>query len=156
MDLRNYGLNKNYHKTQYLRKYTGVDFSYIYFNSYSFSDVLSDFSQLVENHAGVMIGSCCKVLKKSLQQILRYKLQKSKSLLMQSHCSSSIVTKGFGSIVSPLFYPAFAGSFPHFIYKEVPVIFRKSTFSQLFHSIFSPLNTVMYCLLVPNTFEIQS
>ena len=41
-------------------------------------------------------------------------------VLMQSHCSSPIATKDFGNAVIPLFCPAFAGSFPHFSYKEVP------------------------------------
>ena len=41
-------------------------------------------------------------------------------VLMQSHCSSPIATKDFGSAVIPLFCLAFAGSFPHFSYKEVP------------------------------------
>ena len=44
-------------------------------------------------------------------------------VLMQSLCSAPIVTNCFGSAVSNLLCPAFAGSFPHFNYKEVPYIF---------------------------------
>ena len=40
-------------------------------------------------------------------------------VLTQSHCSSPITANGFGREVSPLFFPAFAGSFPHFSYKGV-------------------------------------
>ena len=40
-------------------------------------------------------------------------------ILTQSHCSSPITTTGFGCAVGPLFGPVFAGSFPHFSYKEV-------------------------------------
>ena len=43
----------------------------------------------------------------------------SKFVLTQSHCSSTIASKDFGGTVNPLFCPACAGCFPHFIYKEV-------------------------------------
>ena len=44
-------------------------------------------------------------------------------VLTQSLCSAPIVTNCFGSAVSHLLCPAFAGNFPHFDYKEVSYIF---------------------------------
>ena len=40
--------------------------------------------------------------------------------IRELHYPASDTTKDFGSAVIPLFCLAFAGSFPHFSYKEVP------------------------------------
>ena len=70
-------------------------------------------------------------------------------LLTQSHCCLPIVTKSFGSAVSPLFCPAFAGSSLRFNYEEEHD-WQKVNVSSLFYSMFSSKNNVMYCLLISN------
>ena len=70
----------------------------------------------------------------------------------KSYCSSPITTKGFGGALSPLFDPAFTGSFPISAIKKY-LICWKSIFSHLF---FFSENTVIHCHLVCNTFKIQS
>ena len=54
-----------------------------------------------------------------------------------------------------MFCTAFAGNFSYFSYKEVQN-FWKAIFPHLFYSIIFSENTAIHCLLVSNTFEIQS
>ena len=86
---------------------------------------------------------------------VRFLFDRSFLLLTQSHCSLPIATKSFGSAVSPLFCPAFAGSSLCFNYREERD-WQKVNVSSLFYSIFSSKNNVMYCLLISNTLQIQS
>ena len=72
------------------------------------------------------------------------------------HCCSLIATKGFSGAVSHLFDPAFAGSFPHFSYKEVPDLQKVNLFTLILFNIFFSENTAIHCHLVLNTLEIQS
>ena len=74
----------------------------------------------------------------------------------KSHCSSPIAAKSFGNAKTLLFFPAFAGSFPCFSYKEVSDWQKISLSTHLFYSIFFTINTVICCHLVPNTLETQS
>ena len=57
-------------------------------------------------------------------------------VLTQLHCSWPIATKGFGRAVSPLFCPAFAGSFPYLSNKEVPDLCKINLFTLILFNIF--------------------
>ena len=72
------------------------------------------------------------------------------------HYISPIAAKGFGGAVSPLFDPAFTGSFPHFSYNKVPDLQQKiNLFSLILFNIF--LRKSHHPLVYfPNTHEIQS
>ena len=74
-----------------------------------------------------------------------------KITLLFTYCN-----KGFGGAVSHLFDPAFAGSFPHFSYKEVPDLQKINLFTLILFNIFFSENTAIHGHLVPNTLEIQS
>ena len=74
----------------------------------------------------------------------------------KSHCCSLIATKGFGGAASHLSDPAFAESFPHCSYKEVPDLQKINLFTLILFNIFFSENTAIHCHLVPNTLEIQS
>ena len=76
-------------------------------------------------------------------------------VLTQSHCSSPITTKSCAGAVRPLFCTSFIRSFPHFSYKEVPNLQKINLFTLVLFNFFFE-NTVMHCLLAPNTLEIQT
>ena len=64
------------------------------------------------------------------------------------HYISPIAAKGFGGAVSPLFDPAFTGSFPHFSYNKVPDLQQKiNLFSLILFNIFmrKSHHPLLYC-----------
>ena len=67
----------------------------------------------------------------------------------KSHCSSPIATIGFGGAVTPPFFPAFAGSFPYFSYREVPDLQKINLSTHLFYPLFFSRNTSSIAILFP-------